>query len=276
MSSNIQDTDQGQTWKDQLSRVYKIVIVDAENLSHAGSYTKTLRSYLTLAGLALLTLCVLTVVLVAFTPLKRLIPGYGDIEENQKYLLLKDKISELEAGVDVQQTYIAGLQKMLSGELDKSTLPETLTETTVLEATKEIITSDALTIAKSTSGLKASFFTSPVSGSISSKFDSKIAHYGVDVLAAKGTAVKAVAPGIVVNSDWSLDAGNTVSIQHSNNTISIYKHNSALLRKTGDLVKAGEAIAIIGNTGTLSDGPHLHFELWYDGSPVNPENYITF
>lgn len=276
MSTNIQETDQNEKWGDRLSKVYKIVVLDAVNLSEYGSYTKTLRSLLTMAGLALLATCMLTIALIAFTPLKRLVPGYGDIDENQKYLLLKEKISELEAGVDVQQTYIAGLQKMLTGEMDRSALPETLSEGSPSPEPKQVISSDELSIAKSTRGLKSSFFTSPVSGSISSKFDSKIAHYGVDVLAARGTAIKAVAPGIVVNSDWSLDAGNTVSIQHSNNTISVYKHNSALLRKTGDPVKAGEAIAIIGNTGTLSDGPHLHFELWYDGSPVDPENYITF
>ena len=205
-------------------------------------------------------------------------PGYGDIEENQKYLILKDKITELEAGVEVQQTYIIGLQKMLAGELDKSSLPETLAHPHVTNEgkDKQVISSDVISQAKSNRGLKSSYFSSPVQGSISAKFDAKIAHYGVDVLAAKGTAIKAVAPGIVVNSDWSLDAGNTVSIQHDNNTISVYKHNSALLRKTGDHVKAGEAIAIIGNTGTLSDGPHLHFELWYKGAPVDPEHYITF
>ena len=95
-------------------------------------------------------------------------------------------------------------------------------------------------------------------------------------MAPKNTAIKAIMDGYVFTSDWTLETGNTIGIQHTNNLISFYKHNSALLKKTGSFVKAGEAVSIIGNTGTLSNGPHLHFELWYNGKAVNPKNYIIF
>jgi len=280
MSKTIDHTDSAVPFKERLARGYKLVIIDEENLSQSASYKGTLLKYLTWIGLILLATVLLTVALIAFTPVRRLVPGYGDIEENQKYIELKKKIAELEAGVEVQQTYIDGLQQMFSGELDRTTLPETMTEAQVQYSApavkKEIVTETDRKTSQVTAGLTATYFSTPLKGSISAPYDAKTAHYGVDILAAKGTAIKSVAPGVVINSDWSLDSGNTISIQHDNNTISVYKHNSSLLKNTGDFVKAGEAIAIIGNTGTLSDGPHLHLELWYAGSPVNPENYITF
>ena len=103
-----------------------------------------------------------------------------------------------------------------------------------------------------------------------------VAVIGRDVLAPKNTAIKAAMDGFIFFSDWTLETGNTLGIQHSNNAITFYKHNSVLLKKAGSYVKAGEAVAIIGNTGTLTDGPHLHFELWHKGKPVDPEEYIKF
>ena len=101
-------------------------------------------------------------------------------------------------------------------------------------------------------------------------------HFGIDILAPKNTPVKAVLDGYVFMSDWTLETGYTLGIQHDNNVVSFYKHNSALLKKIGEFVSAGEALAIIGNSGTLSNGPHLHFELWHNGKPVDPASYVIF
>ena len=98
----------------------------------------------------------------------------------------------------------------------------------------------------------------------------------MDILAPKGTAIKTITSGVVISSDFNIETGNTITIQHPNDLISVYRHNSALLKSSGDKVSAGEAIAIIGNTGELTDGPHLHFELWYNGTAINPENFINF
>jgi murein DD-endopeptidase MepM/ murein hydrolase activator NlpD len=124
--------------------------------------------------------------------------------------------------------------------------------------------------------LEHMYLLSPIKGDISLGYSLERKHLGVDVIAPKNTAVKAVADGYVISSDWTLETGNTLAIQHPNNLVSFYKHNSVLLKKPGDKVKLGEAVAIIGNTGEQTNGPHLHFELWKDGHPVNPQEYIGF
>lgn len=121
------------------------------------------------------------------------------------------------------------------------------------------------------------FFFKPVNGFISSGFDSKIAHYGADIVTDKNTPVKAIADGTVIVASWTQDTGNVIAIQHRNNLISIYKHNASLTRKVGDAVRAGELIALVGNSGeTLTTGSHLHLEVWYNGNPINPQNFIDF
>ncbi len=124
--------------------------------------------------------------------------------------------------------------------------------------------------------LKSFVFFTPLKGVLLGKFEPYRQHYGVDIVARKNEPIKAVADGTVIISSWTQDSGYTIGIQHKNQLISFYKHNSVLLRKTGETVRAGDIIAIIGNSGELTDGPHLHFELWYNGSPVNPEQYISF
>jgi len=119
-------------------------------------------------------------------------------------------------------------------------------------------------------------FTCPLRGPIGAAFKPDKDHYGIDIIGPEHSPIKAVLPGSVIQSDWSMENGHTIAIQHADNLVSVYKHNSTLLRKLGAQVRAGEAIAIIGNTGTLTQGPHLHFELWYQGRCINPQEYIRF
>ena len=127
-----------------------------------------------------------------------------------------------------------------------------------------------------TNSISSFFFFTPLKGSVTNIFDPVSRHYGVDIVAAKNEAIKSTLDGTVIISNWTSETGYVIGIQHSNNIVSFYKHNSALLKKAGAYVKAGEPIAIIGNTGELTSGPHLHFELWYNGTPVNPKDYIAF
>ena len=121
------------------------------------------------------------------------------------------------------------------------------------------------------------YFTPPLRGGyITAEFQPSKKHYGIDITAPKNTPIQSAMDGTVIISDWTLETGNIIGIQHKNNLVSFYKHNSVLLKKVGSFVKAGEAVAIIGNTGQLSDGPHLHFEIWHNSQPVNPTNYINF
>lgn len=119
-------------------------------------------------------------------------------------------------------------------------------------------------------------FFSPLKGMVSSKYNPVEQHFGVDITAPANEPVKAALNGTVLFSGWTSETGYVIGIQHDNNLVSMYKHNSALLKKTGTLVQAGEVIAIVGNSGELSSGPHLHFELWHNGNPVNPQEYMVF
>ena len=120
------------------------------------------------------------------------------------------------------------------------------------------------------------FFTPPISGEVSKSFNMEEKHFGVDIIAPKNTPIKATLDGFVISADWNLETGNTICLQHKGDVITFYKHNSALLKKVGDIVQAGEAIAIIGDTGDHSSGPHLHFELWHKGIPIDARDYVNF
>jgi len=111
---------------------------------------------------------------------------------------------------------------------------------------------------------------------VSNHFDARTKHYGIDILAKENEAIKSVSDGSVIYSGWSYDTGYMLVVQHDEDLISVYKHNASLLKKVGEIVKSGEVVAIIGNSGELTTGPHLHFELWYKGHPLNPLDYIVF
>ena len=124
--------------------------------------------------------------------------------------------------------------------------------------------------------LQETFFFTPITGFISDRYDVKKGHYGVDIVAKTNEPVKCIADGTVILSSWTQDAGYVIAIQHRGNLISVFKHNAELLKKVGSFVNAGEIISIVGNSGEMTDGPHLHFELWYNGNSLNPEEFVTF
>ncbi len=235
--------------------------------------------------------------LFTFTPLKRMIPGYGKIEANQQFIELIESVDELSDQIDAQQTYLNAFGKLMTVASDmpgeensnvepvqikqavkasppvRSTQPAVMSDSsgqTVVEVQPTIDAYDLYTT------LRESDFVRPVDGVISSRYSPEISHYGIDILAPKNTPVKAMMDGFVFSSGWDLETGYTIGVQHEGNILSFYKHNSILLKEKGTFVRAGEALAIIGNTGTLSSGPHLHFELWHSGKPVNPEEFINF
>ncbi|HPV57186.1 MAG TPA: M23 family metallopeptidase, partial [Tenuifilaceae bacterium] len=123
---------------------------------------------------------------------------------------------------------------------------------------------------------KTIYFIPPVKGVVTNGYNPMVYHYGIDLVAAPNEVVLSIAKGTIILSNWTLETGYTLSIQHDNNFISVYKHNSKLLKRQGDRVDAGEAIAIIGNSGELTTGPHLHFELWQNGHSVDPAKFINF
>jgi murein DD-endopeptidase MepM/ murein hydrolase activator NlpD len=127
---------------------------------------------------------------------------------------------------------------------------------------------------KEKGGINSLFFFVPLQGQLTSGFEQSTKHFGVDIVGKKNEPIKSTLDGTVILSTWTPDQGYVIQVQHQENILSIYKHNSALLKKEGERVKAGEPIAIIGNSGELSTGPHVHFELWYKGTPVDPTKYM--
>ncbi len=265
-----------------ITEKYRLAVIDEENLSEVRSFRVSLLNIYIWISTVLLILGIGIICMIFFTPLKRLVPGYADVEQNRQYLALKDRVEKVEEALGVQELYNESLKKIIMGGNESNVLTDSKGELIKIpgindaEADPAIISPDDIDNTRITKVLGSLFFVPPVTGTISSGFLDVKSHYGVDILAARNTPIKSIMSGVVVFSDWTMEAGNTMVIQHDNNIVSVYKHNSELLKKSGDLVQSGEAIAIIGNTGTLSDGPHLHLELWYDGYPVDPEKYINF
>jgi len=259
---------------DRLKDTYRVLILDDENLEEVASYNLSLLNFYTLISVAGFLFAILVISSIVFTPVKQLIPGYGDISGNREYLKLTKKIDDLEKEINAYDTYIKGLSNLLSSTKKDDTDGSSSRGNSDVRPVK--VNQSELQENKIARELDFLKFAKPVSGKVAARFQPSVQHFGVDVLAPKNTPIKAIMDGVVINAEPSVNSGNSIFIQHSKNVVSVYKHNSALLVKTGDIVKTGQAIAIIGNTGEHSTGPHLHFEMWYDGKYVNPENYINF
>jgi len=236
----------------------------------------------------------ITYSITALTPLRQyVVPGYADDQLKADAKQARQTVDSLQNKLITQSNYLENLRRIFSGDISLDSLSGglnqdlpptdlnfTLSESdSVLRAQIEEEDRFALRVdaTENTTGLPVSgFLFKPVDGTISSLFDADIQHYGIDLVAPENSVVKSVLAGSVVLASFTSDGGNVIAIQHENNLISVYKHNSALYKEVGETVKAGESIAIIGNTGDHSDGPHLHFELWVRGSPVDPLQYLVF
>jgi murein DD-endopeptidase MepM/ murein hydrolase activator NlpD len=283
---------------------YRLVVLNNETFEEVGSYKLSIFNFYVAMSALFVGFTMLGMLLIAFTPMKKLIPGYGGYGSERAVFNLYDKVENLEQKQAANEIYIKNLSKRLVGQLETekdvpkptvSAVPDSNISTAPSAEELEIrasgggdifptdnkdakpdIQGKAIRVGGRNDRLESMFLQSPVSGEVLLGFSMDKKHYGVDISAQKNTAIKAVADGFVIASDWTLETGNTITVQHTNNVVSFYKHNSSLLKKTGDKVKVGEAIAIIGNTGEHSSGPHLHFELWKDGKAVNPQEYIRF
>lgn len=231
----------------------------------------------------------LTALIIAYTPLRELVPGQTSSSMRREALSLSAKADSLEAVLKHNEQYLFAVQQILQGkpveeavegveERADSASSVAFTEpSTTDSALRQWVEQEELfSVGEGQNNLDIPLLFAPLNGVLSGNYDGATAHYGVDITASKNTPIKACLEGTVIFADWSSETGHVIIIQHDNNILSAYKHNSALLKSIGDPVKTGEAIAIIGNSGENTTGPHLHFELWYGGAPVNPENYINF
>jgi len=279
----------------KLKDKYRLVIINDN------TFDERFSAYLTplnvIAGVALVFSLIALIVIgfLAFTPLREYIPGYSDTQTKLNALNASIKADSLEEAQKIYKQYFSNLGNILNGEMESSAdsldRPEErrVYEGLDFSASKEdsllreeIESQERYAVSQNIPnngkimGLPALLFFAPVKGQITSEFDRSIQHYGVDVTATEGEAIKAVYDGVVIFASYTYDGGYVIQIQHPDNLISVYKHNSVLLKQVGDQVSAGESVAVIGNTGELTDGPHLHFELWHKGNPIDPINFIAF
>lgn len=277
---------------------FRLILLRDENLEKIKTFRFSLLQFSLLCLLAVLITVAVTAALISFTPIKRAIPGYADIKENKVYIDLLSTVQRLEREAEENTVYIQKMQNLLSGDhlLDKeevsmgshdsvnaASIVARIEEDELLRNKVSPPSNRGLSLPRVSKGTRSNVKTlegrtliAPLKGVISAPFKSAKEHYGIDILAPALSPIKSVDNGIVISADWTMETGYTIGIQHDDNLISYYKHNSALLKKTGETVSAGEAIAIIGNTGHLTSGPHLHFELWYKGQSLDPSQFVEF
>ena len=277
---------------ERLRRKYRLVILNDASFEEKFSLRLTPGGILILVSAITIFMSFLLTSIIAFTPLREYIPGYGDISDRKALIALSLKADSVADLIEAKNEYIENLQNVLSGNLTAdTTLPQKTGKKNNQHITikpsktdsvlrQEIEQQDKFSLTLSntagTSGISGYFFFSPVKGMVTHSFNIAEGHFGVDVVAKENEFIKAALDGTVVYAGWTANDGYVIQLQHSNNLMSIYKHNSDITKNIGDHVKAGEPIAIIGNTGETSSGTHLHFELWYNGTPINPQDYVLF
>jgi len=269
----------------KMGNEYRLSILQEETFEKLTNHKMRLWKMVAILSGSVLLIFLITVAAIIYTPLDGPVFNYVTKIETTDIVVLNQTIDQLEKKIKAHETYEASMRAILLGGVppEGSVSSESnISNITIPPSTKPSSGSipstnvKAIRVNNRNEAILAINLTPPISGSISAEFMPEKSHYGVDVVAPKNTPVKAIMDGYVISSDWTIDTGNTIGIQHANGYVSFYKHNSSLLKKSGSAVKAGEAIAIIGNTGRLTDGPHLHFELWHNGKPIDPTAYINF
>lgn len=277
---------------DSLRRRYQFNVMNEETYEVKSVLAISILNIIIWTGIVMLLMGFLTYLTIAFTPLKQYIPGYGKIDEREMVLSQQFLVDSLEIRLEQNNLKLKIIEKILTGDFDTTGYTEDLfagnydslnlfsdsKEDSILRSEVELrerfsIFDDEEAEAFSISNIA---FFPPLKGMVSDSFNEATNHFGIDVIAGSNKEVKSVFYGTVILADFTVETGYVIGVQHSNDLVSIYKHNSKLNKKAGDVIKQGEVIAVAGNTGELSNGPHLHFELWYKGEPVDPAKYINF
>jgi len=286
-------------WKYLLRRIrdkYRLVLLNEETLEERISFKLSRLNVFVAIGLMSILLVFITTYIIAFTPLKEYIPGYTDVTLQRRIYELQLRSDSVAFAMRSQEKYLESLKNVLGGDLtndremvavdtaksktyvnikDKRSPEDSILRTEYDNANKYNLFKSDKSTGKGSTMRNLTFFP-PVKGIVTSEFDPLRKHFGIDIVAARDEVIKSIQDGTVIFSGWTVETGFVIAIQHPGNVISIYKHNSVLLKKEGNIVHAGETIAIIGETGELSTGPHLHLEVWINGIPVNPKDYIVF
>ena len=283
-----------------LTHRYQLVIRNEANLAERAAIHFNGAKLIALAAIMLLIALGIGLLFSCSLLARWLNPSYLEQENKRKLLQLSAAVDSLDEQTAQQTKFIELIQCIIAGKEDPTYTLAVASSTP--DATNEMMTSEpgypseALKEAdvalrdefehptsnwlaphhQIEDDLKSLFFFRPVDGVITMPFNLKTGHYGVDIVARDKEPIKCIADGVVVFAACDVHMGWVIVVQHSQNLLSIYKHNATVLKKIGDLVRLGEVIAIMGNSGDLSTGPHLHFEIWYKGNAMNPEDLIKF
>lgn len=273
----------------KLLHKYRLVILNEETFEERFSFKLNRLNVFVFSTLFALFLILATTFIIAFTPLREYIPGYSSTTLKKKATRLAYETDSLQKILAVNEQYLASIKKVLTGNVktvnfNKDSIIELAkTDPSILIRTsrKDSLLREAVAKEDKYNPLIAPQLQqyalfAPVKGTVSEAYDSKLKHYAVDVVTIKDSPVKAVADGTVIFAEWTAATGYVIILKHDNNLISVYKHNAMLTKEQGEVVNAGEVIGTVGNTGEFTTGPHLHFELWRDGFPVNPTSFIDF
>lgn len=278
----------------KLRNRYKLTIFNESTYEEVMHLRLSRLHVLTALSTLAVLLITLTIILIAFTNLREFIPGYPDAAMRRQITLNALRVDSLLVEMGKKDRFFQSIRLVVSGKneetdtiqsnvrpivkpnYDTVTLGSTIGESGFREMIEERERFNLSLEKVSSSGNDFYQFFPPLDGIVLRRFDEIKRHYGVDIVTKQNSNVLSVLEGVVIFTDWTVNTGYVMAIQHAGNVVSIYKHNSVLMKKQGDFVRAGEVIAIVGNTGEETTGPHLHFELWQDGKPIDPEEYIKF
>jgi murein DD-endopeptidase MepM/ murein hydrolase activator NlpD len=287
-------------WISKLRNKYRLVISNEDTFEEKFSFRLSRLNVFVVTGTIAILLIIATTFLIAFTPLREYIPGYTDVTLRKRVIQLERLADSLETDLKRKSEYMQNIKNIIEGRYvateedstvisPESTISNDYSDVNYTRSSQDSILreeyegsnkydlfyNDNLEVAAKSSR-RSFIFLNPLNGIVSNEFDLSKQHFGIDIVSKENEVVKATLDGTVIFSEWTVETGYVITIQHQGTFVSTYKHNSALLKKQGSMVKAGEPIAIVGQSGEFTSGPHLHFELWYNGTPVNPRDYISF
>jgi murein DD-endopeptidase MepM/ murein hydrolase activator NlpD len=277
---------------DKFKHKYRLSIYRDETFEEVLNVKLTKLNVLAIVGAGVFIFLAIVISIIAYTPVRELIPGYPDEKVVRNIYLNSFRLDSLELEIAKRDAYFENLRRIIAGEKPQG-IADSANKHVVSANVKYSVSKDDSLLRKTVDpkdqfelsaienrrirpALFNVLFFPPVKGMVTNAYNGTQNHYGTDIVAGTNEVVKATLPGTITFSGWTLETGYVIQIQHANNILSVYKHNAELLKHMGDRVKAGEPIAIIGNSGELTTGPHLHFELWYNGTPLNPQDYILF
>ena len=277
----------------KLKSKYRLVIMRETSFEEVWQMKLSRMNVITALAISLAVYTAVVVILIVYTPVKRLIPGYPNAEMTRNIRMNALRLDSLDYQLQLKDQFIENLITIVNGGEtrihstdagssqvsikdihDNRSEDDSLLRLEVESAQRFNLNPQSASVTGNE--LNQIYFFPPVRGLVISHFDYARGHYGVDIATAANLGIKATLGGTVIFADFASETGYTIQIQHDFNLISVYKHNKELFKKAGQRVKAGEVIATVGNTGELTTGPHLHFELWHQGKAVNPEHFIAF